>query len=631
MCGIAGILKNDFAKTAEADSVRAALEKMRYRGPDALGIFAKGPVAMGNVRLAIQGIDPAGNQPIYNETGSVAVVFNGEIYNFPELRKDLEARGHRFATETDTEVLVHLYEDRGIEMADSLNGMFAFALYDIPARRLLLGRDKTAQKPLFLHRSLEGLSFSSELKSLLGWVSSPKIDARAARDFLSLGYFLEPDCIVQGVESLPPGTVHAYDETARLVATHEIPFPALSQESTRLFPDFETWATGADQVFAEAVRRHTLSDVPVTVFLSGGVDSSLVALYLGQASKVKTVYTGSFSDEESYDEYGFSSALAGQLGLEIRRIDLSKKVLAGSIDAFCASSSQPQGDYSGLPSYVLARETAKDFRVVLGGDGGDELFSGYPTYRLPDLQKKFRFLPAWAFSAAASVARLSGPPKGYLPLRFQLQLVSQAWGKPAPTAHFAVKDFLPPSLVGSILSPEFFLPPLSSAPGVRRFSEWYGNAGDADAVRRLGRLDFHSFLRSCTIPKMERNCMAWSLENRLPFLDNAVLELSANTPECLQRRGKTGKWCLRKLMEKKLGRPPALNPKKQGFGPPLAQMLQKELAAWSGDLLERKHPLFNPKTAATLRSLAARGWDLHRVAWNVCILKDWTDRNGVSA
>jgi len=626
MCGIAGILHFDSDMAADANGVDRVLQSMRYRGPDALGIFQQGSLAMGNVRLAIQGIDPTGNQPIYNEDRSVVVVFNGEIYNYPELRTQLAGRGHIFSTETDTEVLVHLYEDAGVRMADQLNGMFAFALYDTKADHLLLGRDQTAQKPFFVYRSEESLTFASELRALLQWVPNPRVDLEAARDFLSLGYIPEPRTIVAGVESFPPGRVVRLNSEGKELDQHTIPFPELT---TGTDTSIESWLERADGILSAAVRRHTLSDVPVTVFLSGGVDSSLLALYLRETSEVKEVFTGSFTDDAEYDEFSFGSHFSAQLGLQCQRVDLGKSVLAGALEDFCADSSQPQGDYSGLPTYVLARETAKSYRVVLGGDGGDELFSGYPTATLPALQKRFPFLPAQAIQLGAHLARQAGPPRGYLPLRFRLQLLSQAWGLDAPQAHFEVKNFLPPELAPELLAGEFFSRPDVPAPGRAEFARLYGELAGNDEIRRLGRLDFATFLGACTIPKMERNCMHWSLENRLPLLDKEMLQLAAETPAHWQRKDGVGKWCLRQLLEKKLGTKARINPRKQGFGPPLATMLQKEMHRWSRELLATPHPLFQGNILQKLEARTAAGWDLHRLVWNICILKDWLTRNRV--
>jgi len=634
MCGIAGKISWAGEGIDAAEEVRQALESMRYRGPDAIGVYSGPGLALGNVRLAIQGIDPAGNQPIYNEDRSVVVVFNGEIYNFPELRMELEAAGHHFSTRTDTELLVHLYEDHGLQMADRLNGMFAFALFDERRGRLLLGRDRTAQKPLFLHRSDRGFCFSSELRSLLRWVDGPSFDPGGVRDFLSLGYFLEPGNILAGVESLPPGTVAAYDLEGNPTGSHAVPFPewqepCLQTDEKSGSRNFEMWLEKADHILGNAVQRHTLSDVPVTVFLSGGVDSSLMAAYLAERGGVSVVHSGSFSDETDYDEYPYSKSLADQLGLETRRVDLGKSVLAGAIEEFCASSSQPQGDYSGLPSYVLARETSRNFRVVLGGDGGDELFSGYPTYLLPELKRRWGFLPLAAIRSGAAFFRRFGRESGYLPLRFKLQLLEQAWALPTARAHFAIKDFFPPALVQDVLDPGFFGEYLNQPPGMDEFSRRFGWDAAPDAMRRLGLLDFSTFLGSCTIPKMERNCMHWSLENRLPLLDNEVLALAAETPAQWQRRGATGKWCLRQLLEKKLGERPRINPRKQGFGPPLSRMLAGELRPWADELLDRPHPAFRPGLREFMAAQSARGWDLHRLVWNICIFKDWSLRQKI--
>lgn len=635
MCAIAGVLWADPNRPAWPDGVRQVLDLMRHRGPDATGVFAEGPVAIGNARLAILGIDERGNQPIYNEDKSIAVVFNGEIYNFPELRRELEAKGHHFSTETDTELLVHLYEEHGAGMAGRLNGMFAFALFDRKNKHLLLGRDRTSQKPLFLHHTPERLAFASELSALLHWIPSPRLNLDAARDFLSLGYFLEPETIIQGVSTLPPGCVRVYQQ-GKIISEITLELPPF--QTPRPPCSLNEWLEKAEASFLCAVKRHTLSDVPVTVFLSGGVDSSLVAAALSRCGGITTACTGSFSDEPDFDEARFSTALASRMGFQVRQINLSRKNLADALPDFLATASQPQGDYSGLPSYVLARETARDFKVVLGGDGGDELFAGYPTLTLPLLTRKLWWLPAAVIRASAHLARMAGPPRGYLPWRFRLQLLGQAWPLQTPFAHYAIKDFLPKHLAGTILNSELAGPLVWPPPGMGRFSELLekisrGNPppeSSADIIKCLARLDFLTFLASCTIPKMERNCMRWSLENRLPFLDLEVLHLAASTPaQWLWRQGR-GKWALRELFKKWLGssRLP-VNPRKQGFGPPLASMLRAELREWAADMLRQPYPLFSPQAAGAVEEHQKAGWDLHRLIWNICTLKDWCLRHRV--
>lgn len=628
MCGIAGILEPSGAREDLEGRVRSLLETMRYRGPDALGVHVAPGLALGNVRLAIQGIDPSGNQPIFNEDRTVAVVFNGEIYNFPELRRELEARGHVFSTHTDTELLVHLYEEKGCALADDLNGMFAFAIHDLRRNEVILGRDRTAQKPLFFHRRAGFFAFASELKTLLPVLENPRLHPAAVWNFLRLGYFLEPETLVCGIRAMEPGLVVRLNSGGEVLEDHAIPFPELEVPGIR---SLREWMEIAEPVFERAVRRHTLSDVPVTVFLSGGVDSSLVTLLLAKTSALRAVQSGSFHDSSDHDEFVYAKDFASRLGLQCNRVDLGKRVLSDSIESFCADSSQPQGDYSGLPSYVLAKATAREFRVVLGGDAGDELFSGYPTYLYPSLRSRFGLLPQCAIAAGARVSRGFGEPGGYLPLRFRLQLLSQAWGNPPATALFQMKNFLPPELENKIFSRDFLHAGAGAeSDGRDFFSALYDRENKlADPVRKLGRLDFHTFLRSCTLPKMERNCMRWSLENRLPFLDNEILALSARTSPELLRKGSVGKWCLRELLKKELG-PVPLNPRKQGFAPPLAEMLAGDLLEWSRNLLAQSDPVFRPDVLETLESCRLAGWDLHRLVWNVCILKDWTARNRIA-
>lgn len=628
MCGIAGLFFGDSAgiSSLPEDCVARMLAQMAYRGPDHQGVFACPTGAIGNVRLAIQGLDPRGNQPIFNEDRSVAVVFNGEIYNYPELRQLVLATGHKLNSDTDTEVLVHLYEEFGLGFPAKLNGMFAFAIFDSRDQSLILGRDAVGQKPFFVQESRHGLAFCSELAPLIREFGTIGIEPAAVNEFLSLGYVLEPRTICRDVRTLMPGTVERHigdgSHTTTRYWTNLPAGPAIN--------DMDAWLEEAESVFRRAMRRHVLADVPVTLFLSGGVDSSLMLTLAAEETGIREAFCGSFLDAADHDEYRFAESLAAGCGLRCRRIDLSERMLADCLPEFLSRLSQPIGDYSALAVYPLAREVSRSYRVVLGGDGGDELFGGYPTYRLPGLQRKFQYVPHAAIAFGHRCAALLGRKNSYMSLAFQLQQVSQAWGRPTGEAHFEIKNFLPVDVVDALV------PELREARGaaVQRFGEIYQQQQTGDVPVRLANVDIETFMLSGTIPKVDRMTMLHSLEARLPFLDTEVLELSQRTPSGLRMLDGKLKAPLRELFRtlwKKSGRPqpPLLNPRKQGFSPPLRKMLDGPLKVWRDDVLHTRGTLFAKNADEVINRLQHRGFDTHRLEWSICILQEWLGRVGI--
>ncbi len=619
MCGIAGFFNFKSQEIADQDALQSVLQSIRYRGPDHLGIFTENELTMGNVRLSIQDVSPRSNQPIYNEDRNVVVVYNGEIYNAPELRTRLEEKGHTFATKTDTEILVHLYEESGIHLADELNGMFAFALFDRRRRRLLLGRDRCGQKPLFVSHTSRGIFFCSELRAMRPYLDSESIDVQGLRQFLSLGYVFEPRSIFEEVRTIDPGTVRLISASEDSICQFWSPVP------TEQITEPILWMEHADSVLERAVKRHLLSDVPVTLFLSGGVDSSILAIYAAAENGISQAYTGSFTDSESFDEYAYAANLGRALGIDVVRVPLDRNTLADCIPDLAANAAQPIGDTSTPAAYCLAKATASDYRVVLGGDGGDELFAGYPTYRLPALLKHFGLIPSVAFSLGRKLTSYFCDAQGYMPLTLQLQQLGYAWKRPLTDAHFSIKNFLHDTFVAQILNDDILgkLGDCHQSP-----ADWTSLARQlpGDDIRKLCLLDLRTFLLSGTIPKMERQCMRSSLENRLPLLDNEVLDLSLATSTSLMLQGRQTKHCLKMLANTKIK---ALtdnqsgNPIKQGFTPPIRSILEKELREWKNTMLEQPSPLFQNNLRDNLKKLESSGLDLHRLIWSICTLNSW--------
>ena len=625
MCGIAGFFNYKTQHPAKEEHVCAILESIKYRGPDHLGIFTDKDLSIGNVRLAILGITEAGNQPVYNEDRSVVVVFNGELYNFPELKKDLENKGHIFSTTTDTEALVHLYEEYHEDMATELNGMFTFALFDRTNRKLLIARDRTAQKPLYIHRTRHGIFFSSELKSMLPYLESCTLNPEAVRTFLSIGYALEPETIIKEIETFEPGSLSIFDYEGERTRTYWQP----RIDHTAIITNPEEWQERADQVIKTAVHRHLLSDVPVTVMLSGGIDSSVISLYLREENKIQKAFTGSFVDQESHDEYGYAAKLGKYCGFEVEPVGLTNRLLADNLEEVLSRASMPLGDYSGLATYTLAKHIARQFRVVLGGDGGDELFGGYPTYTLPHLARRFSIMPKSAIDLARRLTSFVSDREKYLSLPFKLQQLSLAWGRNTAEAHFSMKDFLPGPLASVLLDSGFFKGETGAGYGISRFENYYDTAPFDDPVHRLCWIDFNTFLRSQTIPKVDRNTMLSSLEARIPYLDNEVLDLSLHTDASLMVRGTNTKVCLKKLLKKKVSNHVGMNPIKQGFSPPLVALLDRELKEWKEHWLSFRAPYLTVDSTKRLKEWRNKGWDFHRLEWNICVLNDWCSRSNL--
>lgn len=623
MCGIAGFFNYKTRLPASENDLTDVLQSMRYRGPDHLGIYSDADIAIGNVRLAIQDISAEGNQPIFNEDKSVVVVYNGEVYNSPELRDRLKAKGHSFYTRTDTEILVHLYEEYGYDMAKELNGMFAFALFDINKRLLILGRDRSAQKPLYLHRNKHGIFFSSELKSMLPYLDTRSMDPDAVRTFLSIGYSLEPQTILKEVETANPGSLIIFGYDGERVSKYWNP----RIEYSDVIHDLEKWKAEADAVFKKAIKRHMLSDVPITLFLSGGIDSMLIASYLSEEKTIKKAYTGSFVSQEGHDEYDFARQAGNCFGFEVERVRLDNRMLSDNLEGFLSAASMPQGDYSGLATFCMAIEVSKEYRVVLGGDGGDELFGGYPTYTFPYLSKKYSFIPKAAINVSRRFASIWFDKNKYMSVPFRLQQLSLAWNRQTINAHFALKDFLPDILASQLLNESFFKGDFSAEAAVKVFEGYYSDPTFQDPIDKLSWVDYNTFLRSATIPKVERTTMLASLEARLPYLDNEIIDLGLRTHSSLKVSGMRTKLCLKSLLQDKLRGKVRLNPVKQGFSPPLAFMFENELKPWKEHWLNSKPPFLKEGFAKDLSKWRSRGWDLHRIEWNICTLSDWCYRN----
>ena len=582
MCGIAGAAWTDRGRPLSEAGLLAMLDRIAHRGPDDSGVYSDPHAALGFRRLAI--VDVAGgHQPLCNEDGTIWTVFNGEIYNFPELRHRLEARGHTLRSTGDSETLVHLYEDEGPAMFSLLRGMFALAIWDAPRKTLVLGRDRLGQKPLVYRHDGERLTFASELKALLALGESevPRLlDPLALDRYLTYGYISHPDTILEGVHKLPPAHYAVWRDGK--LDLHRYWEPDWNIEETHSEADDIDHLRA---LLSDAVREQMIAEVPLGAFLSGGIDSTIIVGLMSRHSSrpVKTFSIG--FDDPKFDESSFAELAAKHLGTEHHAFKVEANAWK-TVPKLAEVFDEPFADSSALPTWYVSRETRAEVTVALTGDAGDELFAGYDRYRaialstmidrLPDRPKKF----------------LSGPFARALPVsvkaKTRMRRVRrwlEAIGK-EPVARYLqwVQQFDEPSRMS--LYSEAWLEKLakagaakpSEADPIAMLERAFYAAGRRDPVTRACVADVLTYLPGDLLTKVDMASMAHSLECRGPFLDHRVVELAMKMPlkRKLRLRGGRSKVVLKEAFQEFL--PPVLkNRPKMGFGVPLDRWFRNEL------------------------------------------------------
>ena len=625
MCGITG-WANLNSHTPPPDGAQELLhamcERMVHRGPDSEGLFVTTGVALGMRRLAIIDL-VTGEQPAFNEDKSIAVILNGEIYNYRELRADLEKRGHSFRSASDTEVLPHLYEEYGDEMLNELNGMFAFALWDIRRRRLLIGRDRFGEKPLYWGVFDNTLLFASEPKVLLAHPAvKPALNLQALRYYLSFDYVPAPLSIYEGINKLPAAHKLVLEDGRVEVERYW----CLSYKTAQPIPSEDDAAEHLRELLADAVRMRLVSDVPLGVLLSGGVDSSSVAAFAVRASSepVKT-FSISFA-EASFDESAYARGVAKFLGTDHHEERLSANLAANLVSEIGAWMDEPFSDPSLVPTYLLSRFTRKHVTVALGGDGGDEIFAGYPMYagvRWGEIYK--RVPPALRERLIEPIVRMLPVKTKNLSFDYKAARFVTGAKYDAVTRHHVWFGSFTPEEQTQLLTPEA----LASSDGeiyaqARQFAEECDND---DLVTRMQSVDTRLYLAEDILTKVDRASMAVSLEVRAPFLDPRVAEFAASLPSNYKLRGHKTKYILKKAVNKHL--PPFVTKRgKKGFGVPVAEWLKLKLRPLARDLLSpervRRAGVFNPDYVARLQDEHERGVANHRkLLWTLLMFELW--------
>jgi len=578
MCGIVGTVGPGMV--AEAEVIRMC-DAIRHRGPDDWGMFVEGGIGLGMRRLSI--IDVAGgHQPITNEDESVVVVFNGEIYNHEALHQELVARGHRFRTRTDTEVLVHLYEDEGERMVQRLRGMFAFAIWDRRRRRLLLARDHFGQKPLFYTERAGRLTFASEIKALLA--SDPglaRLSPVALDQYLTLRFVQAPDTFFEHIRALPPAHYLVWEGAAPRVERYW----DLSYGPKWTYSEAETLER-VDELLAETVRLHLISDVPVGAFLSGGLDSTLIASY---AAKVLGPELRTFSMGIPYrdlNELPAAAAVAARYGTRHFAEEVTPSVGA-DLPRLISALDEPADPLS-ICLLHLARMTAREVKVVLGGDGGDELFGGYDRYAADRWLDAYRAVPQVVRDLVASQVLQRLPDQfTFKSFTHKLRWVDLMARKTGGARYAESMQYF---WFNEARRAELYTPGFRAKLGGRRpeacLLDLYATPNAAEAVDRMMYVDVMSRLPGQSLMILDRATMAYSLESRSPFLDPRFAEFMARVPVRLKVRGRRLRHLERRLGERYLP-PEVLGRKKQGFASPLMYIMDDEVRGLAPALLNR--------------------------------------------
>jgi len=567
MCGIAGLI----SRKPGTDRLPPMLRSLSHRGPDGEGTFADRArdwhVALGHRRLSIIDLE-GGIQPMGNEDGRVVVTFNGEIFDFRDHRKALLRAGHTFRTQSDTEVLVHLYEQNGTSSASQLNGMFAYAIWDQNHCRLFLARDRAGIKPLY-YASLPdgGLVFASELTALLA-EGSTKVepDPAGLASFLFSDYAHAPHTLVSGARKLAPGTFLTWENG---VLSDPVPYfrPPLPTPSTESRRDLggRIWT-----VLGDSVERQLVSDVPVGIFLSGGLDSSSVAWLASRRSPGKMQCFSIGFDNPAFDEGAYARAAAKHVGLEVVEERFTESTLLSVFDETLGKLDEPMADPSILPTFLLSRLAARHLKVVLGGDGGDELFGGYPTYRAHLAAAAFARLPEQARKRLGSWIDKLPIDDRYQSLEWKMRRFVHRFAMDPIERHLRWMSSLDwPELIDALGSR---VEPVAAMPIASEVSE----VDTPDLLRRMLALDFSSYLPGSVLAKVDRASMAHGLEVRPPFLDNAMIDLAFSIPSHEKVSLLSGKRILKESARRSLPSEIIDRPKK-GFAIPLARWLQGPL------------------------------------------------------
>lgn len=630
MCGICGIFNTSLRLAGHLAAIGPMSASIAHRGPDSQGVFETPYLALAIRRLSIIDLT-TGDQPLSNETGSVTLVFNGEIYNYRELRRDLLGRGHHFKTHSDGEVIAHLYEERQEEFVNDLNGMFAIALWDNERKRLILARDRAGEKPLYYWQHGDTLAFGSEIKALLEYPDvAREMDPEAVRQYMFYGYVPSPRSIFAGIRKLPAGCRMIVENGASRVerfwrlADYLCPPGEPRVSKTRE----EEWVEELAGRLREAAVSRLVSDVPLGVFLSGGVDSStLVALMSELAPGQVNTFSVAFS-ERSFNEEAYSTLVARRFRTRHRILRAEAPALLGGLRSLAGKLDEPLADPAVIPTYLLSRFAREHIKVALSGEGSDELFGGYPTYLGEKLAPYYLRLPISVRRLLRErIAPLLPASSGAVPISLFLNRFLNHAEMESARRHQAWFGIASPQLMeqlfagsrGPSVCDAVSTPFLDAVDGVRF----------ENTLAEALYLDFSLYLADDLLVKIDRASMACSLELRTPFLDHRLIEFAAGLPAGVKMRGFALKSLLKKAVAPWLPRRIVYR-QKRGFSVPVAHWLRHELRPLVNEMLSdsrlKAEGIFNPACVRNMVEDHQRGKrDYRKPLWALLCFELWRE------
>jgi asparagine synthase (glutamine-hydrolysing) len=619
MCGITGKLLFDPVARVEPDLVYRMADTLRHRGPDDGGVWTAGRIGLGSRRLAVIDLSPRGHQPMSNEDASAWIAFNGEIYNFKSLREDLSDR-HAFHSHTDTETILHLYEEYGDTLLDRLHGMFAFALWDVRRQALLLARDRLGKKPLFYYVDDRMLVFGSEAKAILQDPDvATTVDPEALHHYLTFGYVPTPFSAFAGIRKLPPGHSLTWcDGTVNVRRYWGLSFRPQRQESQEELADELTG------LLEDAVRVRLISDVPVGALLSGGLDSSAVVALMRRVSpgRVRTFSIG-FAQSE-YDELKFAREVARRFDTEHEEL-VVRPDAAAMLPRLVWHYNEPFADSSAIPSFLVSELARRSVTVALTGDGGDETFLGYDRYRATLAAGQLDRLPSVLRRGAARAAQLL-PQSRQRSLMGRTRRFGETLAMDPRRRYGCWMTFFDASAKAALYAPEFAERVVGCSSDELVLAA-YDRSDAPTFVEATAHADVQQYLPDDLLVKMDIASMASSLEVRSPLLDHRVVEFAASLPVHMKLRGRISKFLLREVMKHTLPES-VLTRSKMGFGVPIDHWLRNELKQMMYDVLldrtARARGYFRASAVQRYLDEHVRGFaDHHHRIWALLMLELW--------
>jgi len=618
MCGICGIFEYERRSDIDGDTVHKMNQTMIHRGPDDGGVFVGPGIGLGHRRLSI--IDLAGgHQPMPNEDGTVWVLLNGEIYNYPELRKELLRRGHTFATKSDTEAIVHLYEDHAEDCFAKLSGMFSIAIWDSRNRKLVLARDRVGKKPLFYAADDKRILFGSELKALLeGDSLSREIDTPALSDYFSFGYIPAPKTIYRAVRKVMPGRyLVASANGLRETQYWDLSFSRVESRS------LVEWGEMLRHELREATRVRLMSDVPLGAFLSGGIDSASVVAMMSRLMERPVTTCSIGFPEKKYNEAEYAQQVSKLFSTDHYEETVYPNAVE-IVDKLAWHYDEPFADSSAIPTYYVSKIARSHVTVALGGDGGDESFAGYRRYKLDHYENRLRsYVPSAIRRTVFGPLGRWYPALAWAPRVFRGKATLESLSRTPLEGYFNSVSYFRPGDKSQLFTSDF-QSRLAGYDSIEVFRHYYDRADTDDLLSKIQYVDIKTYLTDDILTKVDRASMAVSLEVRAPMLDHKFLELAAAIPSSLKLHGGTGKYILKKALEPVL---PSniLYRQKRGFAVPLDVWFRHELKEMAHQIiLKTEDAILDNRFLKKIWDQHQRGtYDRSALLWSVLMFRKW--------